>query len=74
MMRRYAVVVERAGSNHSAYAPDLPGCIASGDSVEETWRTCGKPLLCTSGDCVKMVCPSLAMIEQTGVLRTFGDP
>ena len=36
MMRRYAVVVERAGSNYSAYAPDLPGCVASGDSVEET--------------------------------------
>ncbi len=35
-MRRYAVVVEHAGSNYSAYAPDLPGCVASGESVEET--------------------------------------
>ena len=69
MMRRYAVVVERAGSNHSAYAPDLPGCIASGDSVEETWRTCGKPLLCTSGDCVKMVCPSPTHRAQQAMLR-----
>lgn len=32
---RYAVVVERAGDNYSAYAPDLPGCIATGNTVEE---------------------------------------
>ena len=32
---RYAVVVEKAGSNYSAYAPDLPGCIATGNTVEE---------------------------------------
>lgn len=33
---RYAIVIEHAGSNYSAYAPDLPGCIATGDTVEET--------------------------------------
>ena len=33
---RYAVVIEKAGSNFSAYVPDLPGCIATGSSVEET--------------------------------------
>lgn len=32
---RYAVVVEKAGNNYSAYAPDLPGCVASGSSVKE---------------------------------------
>jgi predicted RNase H-like HicB family nuclease len=31
-------VVERAGANYSAYAPDLPGCIATGNTVEETRR------------------------------------
>jgi predicted RNase H-like HicB family nuclease len=30
---RYAVVIERAGDNFSAYVPDLPGCIASGETV-----------------------------------------
>lgn len=35
-MRRYAVVIEHAGRNYSAYVPDLPGCVASGESVEET--------------------------------------
>lgn len=34
--KQYLVVVERAASNFSAYSPDLPGCIAVGDSREET--------------------------------------
>ena len=33
---RYAVVIEEAGSNFSAYVPDLPGCVATGATVEET--------------------------------------
>jgi predicted RNase H-like HicB family nuclease len=33
---RYAVVIERAGNNYSAYVPDLPGCVATGRTVEET--------------------------------------
>ena len=33
---RYAIVVERAGNNYSAYVPDLPGCIATGGTLEET--------------------------------------
>ena len=32
---RYAVVIEKAGSNYSAYVPDLPGCVATGTSLEE---------------------------------------
>ncbi|HEY8161464.1 MAG TPA: type II toxin-antitoxin system HicB family antitoxin [Methylocystis sp.] len=32
---RYAVVIEKAGDNCSAYVPDLPGCIATGDTLEE---------------------------------------
>lgn len=32
---RYAVVIERAGESYSAYAPDLPGCIATGATVAE---------------------------------------
>jgi predicted RNase H-like HicB family nuclease len=31
---RYAVVIEKAEGNYSAYVPDLPGCIATGDSVK----------------------------------------
>nr|MDO8118087.1 type II toxin-antitoxin system HicB family antitoxin [Candidatus Sigynarchaeota archaeon] len=34
-MYRYLIVVEMAGQNYSAYAPDLPGCVATGDTREE---------------------------------------
>ncbi|MEX0701046.1 MAG: type II toxin-antitoxin system HicB family antitoxin [Planctomycetales bacterium] len=37
-MRRYAIVVEKAESNYAAYVPDLPGCVATGSTVEETER------------------------------------
>jgi predicted RNase H-like HicB family nuclease len=33
---RYAIVIEAAGDNFSAYVPDLPGCIATGSTIEET--------------------------------------
>ncbi len=32
---RYAVVVEKTERNDSAYVPDLPGCVATGQTVEE---------------------------------------
>ncbi|MGD9510051.1 MAG: type II toxin-antitoxin system HicB family antitoxin [Geminicoccaceae bacterium] len=32
---RYAIVIEKAESNYSAYVPDLPGCIATGATVAE---------------------------------------
>jgi predicted RNase H-like HicB family nuclease len=32
----YAVVIENAGSNFSAYVPDFPGCVATGPSLAET--------------------------------------
>ena len=35
---RYAIVIERGDSNWSAYVPDLPGCVATGDTLEETER------------------------------------
>ena len=33
---RYAIVIEKAESNFSAYVPDLPGCVATGKTIEET--------------------------------------
>jgi predicted RNase H-like HicB family nuclease len=34
--RRYLIVIEGAeGENYSAYAPDLPGCVATGATIEE---------------------------------------
>lgn len=37
--RRYLIVIEgAAGENHSAYAPDLPGCVATASTREEVER------------------------------------
>jgi len=35
---RYAVVIEKAEGNYSAYVPDLPGCVATGATVKDTER------------------------------------
>ena len=32
---RYAVVIEKAETNYSAYVPDLPGCVATGATLEQ---------------------------------------
>lgn len=38
-MMRYAIVIEKApDSNYSAYVPDLPGCITTGQTIEEVER------------------------------------
>ena len=33
---RYAIVIEKAESNYAAYVPDLPGCVTTGATIEET--------------------------------------
>ena len=33
---RYAIVIEKAENNFSAYVPDLPGCISTGATIKET--------------------------------------
>jgi predicted RNase H-like HicB family nuclease len=35
---RFAIVIEKAEGNYSAYVPDLPGCVATGETVEEVER------------------------------------
>jgi predicted RNase H-like HicB family nuclease len=34
----YAIVIEKAGANCSAYVPDLPGCVATGPTIEVVQR------------------------------------
>jgi predicted RNase H-like HicB family nuclease len=36
MNRRYAVIFEQAETNWAAYVPDLPGCVSTGRTLEET--------------------------------------
>ena len=38
MTQKYAVIFEQAESNWAAYVPDLPGCITTGKTLEETER------------------------------------
>lgn len=35
-MRKYLIIFEKAGNNYSAYSPDIPGCIATGSTRQET--------------------------------------
>lgn len=35
---RYAVVIEQANDNYSAYVPDLPGCVTTGMTIAEVER------------------------------------
>ena len=35
-MKRYAVVIEKTENGYGAHVPDLPGCVAAGDTVEDT--------------------------------------
>lgn len=34
-MHRFLIVIEKAGKNYSAYSPDLPGCVATGATLED---------------------------------------
>ena len=35
---QYTIVIERAPKNYAAYVPDLPGCVATGDTREDAVR------------------------------------
>jgi len=41
---RYAVVIEQANGNYSAYVPDLPGCVATGATRDEAAREIRKAI------------------------------
>ena len=35
---RYAVIIEKSDTGYGAFVPDLPGCVAVGESIQETER------------------------------------
>lgn len=41
---KYAVVIEKTEKGHSAYVPDLPGCVATGATVEKAEREIRKAI------------------------------
>jgi predicted RNase H-like HicB family nuclease len=38
MSKKYAVIFEQGEANWAAYVPDLPGCVTTGGTLEETER------------------------------------
>ena len=43
-MHRFLIIIEKAGKNYSSYSPDLPGCIATGDTCEEAEKNMHKAI------------------------------
>jgi predicted RNase H-like HicB family nuclease len=35
---KYAIIIEKGARNYSAYVPDLPGCVATGETEEAAIR------------------------------------
>ncbi|MDP1589821.1 MAG: type II toxin-antitoxin system HicB family antitoxin [Prosthecobacter sp.] len=44
MQLKYLLILEQAGGNYSAYFPDVPGCVTTGETVEETVRNAQEAL------------------------------
>ena len=34
-MVKYLIIIEKAGNNYSAYSPDVPGCVATGNTINK---------------------------------------
>ena len=43
-MYRFLIVVEKAKGNFSAYSPDLPGCVATGKTRDQTTKRMHKAI------------------------------
>ncbi|MEW5899061.1 MAG: type II toxin-antitoxin system HicB family antitoxin [Bacillota bacterium] len=41
---KYLAVIEKGSDNYSAYLPDVPGCVATGQNVEETLQRLAEAL------------------------------
>ena len=55
---RYAIVIEKAEGNYSAYVPDLPGCVAPAALPPRRSPKSERPSRFTSTACAKMVSQS----------------
>ena len=43
--KRYPVIIEQTGTGYSAYSPDVAGCVAVGNSEEETRQSFQEALI-----------------------------
>jgi predicted RNase H-like HicB family nuclease len=51
-VKRYFLVIEKTGNNYPAFSPDLPGCIATGKTVEETEERMHKAIEMHLRECI----------------------
>lgn len=68
-MRRYLIVVEKADGNYSAYSPDLPGCVAIGETAAEAGRNMREAIEMHIQDCSKTTCPSPSLSPAPSMSR-----
>lgn len=68
---RYAIVIEKAESNYSAYVPDLPGCVATGATVEEAESLIREAIESISRECARTAFQfrHLSARSSTSILR-----
>ncbi len=45
MSKKYTIIIEKAENNYSAYCPSLPGCVATGQTVDETVQNMREAIL-----------------------------
>ena len=45
MSKKYTIIIEKAENNYSAYCPALPGCIATGETVDEAVKNMREAIL-----------------------------
>ena len=66
---KYAIVIEKAKSNYSAYVPDLPGCVATGSTIVEVEKEIREAIefhiedMRQDGERVPKPCSSVEYIE-----------
>jgi len=71
---RYAIVIENAAANFSAYVPDLPGCVATGPRSRKSSARFARPLSSISKACARMVRPFLLPRALSATLTSRPNP
>ncbi len=67
-MKNYLVIVEGESGNYAAYSPDVPGCVAAGETVEETLHLMVEAI---EGHLEALVLAGQALPRNTSVTATF---
>ena len=67
---RYAIVIEKAEGNYSAYAPDLPGCVATGATIAEVELEMREAIAFTLKGCARTACQCLKVQATLSTLKS----